>query len=104
LACQRRTGSVFGTQARFPRERVSLEGHAVEYTRVGDSGGHITYRHCPVCGSTVWYTLDVQPGLIAVPVGAFADPSFPAPRVCVYESRRHPWATLPSLDAERHDS
>jgi hypothetical protein len=27
----------------------------------------------------------------AVPVGAFADPSFPAPTVSVFDSRRYPW-------------
>ena len=33
--------------------------------------------------------------LLAVPVGAFADPTFPQPTVTVYTSRRHPWLTLP---------
>jgi hypothetical protein len=28
-------------------------------------------------------------------VGAFADPDFPAPRVSVYDCRRHPWVQLP---------
>jgi hypothetical protein len=40
--------------------------------------------------------------VIAVTVGAFADPAFPAPRVSVYESRRHPWASVPE-DAEHID-
>ena len=31
----------------------------------------------------------------AVPVGAFADPAFPPPRVSVYEVRRHPWVSVP---------
>src|SRR5437762_2993229 len=38
LACQRRTGSVFGQQARFRREHVSLSGVSSEYVRVGDEG------------------------------------------------------------------
>jgi hypothetical protein len=29
LACQRRTGSVFGVQARFPSDNVQIEGRAV---------------------------------------------------------------------------
>jgi hypothetical protein len=43
-----------------------------------------------------------MPDLVAVPVGAFADPSFPAPRISVYESRRHPWVQLPD-GIEHHD-
>ena len=36
-----------------------------------------------------------DPERIAVPVGAFADPTFPAPRVSVWEDRMHPWVGLP---------
>ena len=32
----------------------------------------------------------IDPEHIAVPVGAFADPNFPAPRVSVWEDRMHP--------------
>jgi hypothetical protein len=32
---------------------------------------------------------------VSVAVGAFADPHFPAPRVSVYDCRRHPWVQLP---------
>jgi hypothetical protein len=39
LACQRRTGSAFGTQARWPKDRVSVTGRYSEYVRVADEGG-----------------------------------------------------------------
>jgi hypothetical protein len=32
---------------------------------------------------------------VSVAVGALADPTFPAPRVSIYECRRHPWVQLP---------
>jgi len=95
VACQRRTGSPFGQQARWPEESVSIEGAATTYTRVGDSGGTLRFRFCPTCGSTVYYTIDDMPGVVAVPVGAFGDPSFPAPRVSVYEARKHGWVKVP---------
>lgn len=100
LACQRRSGSVFAAQARFPQDAVTISGQATEYVRVGDSGGSATFRFCPVCGATVYFSLNVIPGFIAIPVGAFADPQFPAPRVSVYEGRRHAWVSVPD-DAER---
>jgi hypothetical protein len=103
LECQRRTGSVFGTQARFKRAQVTIEGRTVEYVRKGDSGDPITFRFCPACGSTVYWTLSALPELIAVAVGAFADPGFPAPRVSVYEQRRHPWVGMPETIGERVD-
>jgi hypothetical protein len=102
LACQRRTGSAFGMQARFPRERVRVEGRCTEYVRTSDSGEARTFRFCPDCGATVFYTAEAAPDVIAVPIGAFADPTFPPPRVSVYESRRHPWVAVPE-GAEREE-
>ena len=102
LACQRRTGSTFGAQARFPRDRVSISGTATQYVRTADSGDHITFHFCPACGSTVFYQQDPEPDLVAIPAGAFADPSFPAPTVSVYEARKHAWTGLPP-DVEHFD-
>lgn len=100
LECQRRTGSVFAVQARFPVERVTIEGTSQAYVRTGDSGGVITMHFCPTCGNTLHWTIDRQPELVAVAVGGFADPSFPPPRFAVYEERRHPWTEMPALDVE----
>jgi len=99
LACQRRTGSAFGMQARFPNERVRIEGRSKEYVRVNDEGEARTFSFCPECGSIVFYRTD--PELTAVPIGAFADPTFPQPTVSVWEERMHPWLTLPA-DMEHH--
>ena len=103
FACQQRTGSVFGVQARYLRENVVLEGQATEWVRIGDSGGRITFRFCPACGSTLCWEIDAMPGMIAIAVGAFADASFPKPKVAVYEARRHPWTKHPDDDLEHYD-
>ncbi|MCW4462222.1 GFA family protein [Sphingomonas sp. BT-65] len=92
LECQKRTGSVFATQARFAREEVTREGRSTTWTRAGDSGGSALFHFCPVCGSTVYWEPAEMPDLVYVAVGAFADPAFPAPYVSVYEERQHPWA------------
>lgn len=96
LACQRRTGSAFGIQARFPRDRVRIEGRSTEYVRSSDDGEQRTFHFCPECGATVYYRLATEPDEIAVPVGAFADPAFPPPTISVYELRRHAWLVLPA--------
>lgn len=95
LACQRRTGAPFGQQARWPADKVTIEGAATTYVRTGDSGGKATFRFCPTCGSTVYFEIDKMPGFIAVPVGAFADPSFPSPVISIYGARKHGWVHLP---------
>src|SRR5687768_15241677 len=105
LACQKRTGSAFGVQARFPRANVLIRGESTTYTRVGDSGGAIPFHFCPSCGATVFYEIATgEEQFVAVPVGAFADPTFPEPRVAVYEARQHPWVKLaPEAEMEHYD-
>lgn len=95
LACQRRTGSVFGAQARFARAAVTVSGRSQVYERVGDEGTRIGFHFCPLCGATVYYAFGPGDEHIAIPVGAFADPAFPAPTCSVYEERRHAWVGLP---------
>jgi hypothetical protein len=51
---------------------------------------------CPQCGATVNYELDGNPEHVAVPVGAFAEPGFPAPSFSVYKDRMHSWVQLPA--------
>lgn len=96
LACQRRTGSVFASQARFPVSSVVVAGVSNTFTRIGDAGSKATYHFCPTCGATVYYTNVGGEDVIAIPVGAFADPTFPAPTFSVYEERMHNWVEMPS--------
>ena len=100
LACQKRTGSAFGAQARWPDAQVTVSGKSSTWVRTADSEHKITYRFCPVCGSTVAYVIEGWPGVTAIPLGAFADPSFPAPRFSVYEHRKHVWTTVLGNDVE----
>ena len=95
LACQRRTGSTYGIAAFFARADARPEGRAKSYTRKADSGHRVTLHFCSECGSTVYWEPERKPDLIGVAVGAFADPSFPAPTQSVWEEHRHPWVTVP---------
>ena len=82
-------------QARFPCGSVVVSGSAKQFVRVGDEGGRVTFNFCPHCGSTVYYTKEGDEKRIAIPVGAFADPSFPAPGSSVHEERMHAWGSMP---------
>jgi hypothetical protein len=94
LACQKRTGSAFSAQVRFPRDQVRIEGESRDWVRTADSGHEVTYSFCPRCGSTVHYTGGNFPGLTAIALGAFDDPYFAAPNISVWERRKHGWVEL----------
>lgn len=94
LECQRRTGSAFATLASFAAP-FTVSGAAVEYVRRGDEGSMFRFRFCPVCGTNLFHTEEGQSGSVGVAVGAFADPSFPAPTISIYECRKHAWVGRP---------
>lgn len=94
LACQRRTGSAFGAQVRFPKENVLVTGRSAEYVRIADSGNRLIYHFCPECGATMHYMLTHVPDIIAVPLGTFDDPGAFELRFSVYEQRKHAWVEV----------
>lgn len=100
LDCQRRSGSAFALTSRWPVERVVIEGDANAFARPGDEGRTTTFSFCPTCGTTVYFESTGLPGMIAVPIGGFADPAFPPPQVSVFGERRPPWAVMPGLVVE----
>ena len=103
LSCQRRSGSAFAVQARFARDDVAILGATRTFDSVGDEGNRTRFLFCPACGSTIAYTLQSNPDLVAVPVGAFADPAFPPPSYSVYEERKHAWVAVVGENVQHID-
>ena len=73
---------------------MTFAGEWIEWESVDDSGQWGHFRFCPTCGSTVSYEIEAMPGLVAVAVGAFGDPLFPAPAFSVWEERKHEWIAV----------
>ena len=100
--CQRQSGSAYAIQARFPKEQVTIKGKStswrfpiegaepVDYTHCAELGAE--FHFCPVCGSTVHYTSDADKERIGIKIGAFADPTFPPPKITGHLKYMHPWA------------
>src|SRR5580698_3547565 len=58
LDCQKRSGSAFAAQARWPDEQVEITGQTRTWLSAGDSGNRTTFRFCPDCGSTIAYVIE----------------------------------------------
>ena len=96
LACQRRSGALFGSTSFFKRDQVvSIDGEHRTWRRAGDSGRFLTFHFCPTCGSNVFWETEVVPDMLSVAVGAFADPTFPAPSRTVWCESKHGWLPFP---------
>ena len=93
LNCQKRSGSAFAAQVRFPAGQVTTSGEARNYTTSGENGA-AHFHFCPECGSTVFFTNDAVPDTIAIALGAFDDPHAFTPTVTVFGNRKHDWVEV----------
>ena len=97
LACQRRTGAVFGSTSFWRKSQIlSTEGESRSFRRQADSGNWLTFQFCPECGSTVFWENESSPETVSVAVGSFADPTFPAPVRTVWTESKHGWLQFPA--------
>ncbi|WP_075997266.1 GFA family protein [Salaquimonas pukyongi] len=100
-ACKQRTGSSFGNAAFYRLEKARLHGVSKVHVRISESGYAVKHHFCPECGSTVYWYPERMPELVAVGVGAFSDPEFPAPAQEVHCDSRDAW--LPDFLFSRRD-
>ena len=101
LNCQKRSGSAFATQVRYPASQVTTSGETNTYTTTGENGA-AHFHFCPDCGATVYFNNDSVPDTIAIALGAFDDPYFVTPNISVWEVRQHEWLELAG-DVEHYD-
>lgn len=94
LSCKRRTGSAFAWNATFADAQVAVAGESRSQLRHNPEGRWSRTSFCPDCGSTIFYRIERRPGMVTIPVGAFAEVNFPEPTVTVYGERRHAWLRL----------
>ena len=93
--CQKRSGSAFAVQARWPADQVAIEGRSNSHITVADSGNSATHYFCPECGSDVHYENHGKfEGLVAIPLGAFDEPYRLRPTFSVWEKRKHGWVEI----------
>ena len=68
------TGSLFTASWLVSESEFKVvQGTPKTYTKVADSGGHISSCFCGDCGSTLWRTTTSAPGYVVVKVGCVDD-------------------------------
>ncbi|MFM5924309.1 MAG: GFA family protein [Novosphingobium sp.] len=92
--CRRRTGSAFGWQAYFLEAQVGAPNGKSQARSVPVAEPQV--RHfCPDCGTTLWWTQGLGPGLIGVSGGAFDAGVLAEPFASYSNDQRCDWLTLP---------
>jgi hypothetical protein len=100
--CQRSSGTGHMPLVFLSADSVTISGEATAYASTTDSGNTSTRSFCPTCGSRVFGTNTLRPGVFAIPVGVFEDRSWFKPDVVVYSKSRDEWdisdAETPSFE------
>lgn len=99
-ACRRRTGTAFHWGTRWENSQVRLAGEAKIYSRMSDSGFALRFHFCPVCGTSLMWEGDRQPGFCGIAGGCFVD-ELPTPSGSIWEEGKQGWLDLPAV-AESH--
>lgn len=101
-ACQKLSGGGHTENIAFAEPAFTVEGETAAYVWTADSGGQVTTRFCPACGSPLFGQSTSMPGMRMVRAGALDDPSVYAPQMMVYAKRRHDWVqhddSFPAFD------
>lgn len=94
-ACQKRTGSPFGSGAYFKRSDLTITGANKEWARSSDAGRALDNHFCPDCGTTMFWGLELRPNLMGVALGTFDTP-LPRPTRVIWTEQQHDWVSFPA--------
>jgi hypothetical protein len=98
--CQRQTGSPFSAFVGVPEDSFELAGETVAtFTTYGeDHGGETQRSFCSACGSPVYSTTPLAPGVVLIKAGSLDDASWMTPGAEFWTSSAQPWS--PQLEPE----
>ncbi|MDA8585789.1 GFA family protein [Rhodobacteraceae bacterium] len=94
-ACQKRTGAAFGTGAYFRKTQMTVTGATSHWARTAETGRALENAFCPVCGTTLYWTLEMRPDHIGVAFGCF-DTRLPEPARAIWTDEKHDWVSFPN--------
>ena len=96
--CKKQTGSSFKIVAGFLAEHFSFEddSHVKTYVTVGDTGKDVNRVFCGNCGSPLYSTTDLVPGIVMVAIGTLDDASWVEPPIEIYTKDKIKSAAIPA--------
>ena len=101
-SCQRASGAGHATYVGVPRAALTVRGETRFYALTGGSGRQALRHFCPVCGSQLFGTGEMDPGTATLYAGSLDDPSAIRPDAAINVRSRQPWdrvaGGLPEFD------
>ena len=92
--CQRATGSGFATVIAIPEEDLNIRGTYASHRVSGESGGAVDREFCPKCGSPMFTSAELSPGLRFIKAGVINDSSWLNPVMACWTDSREDWCVI----------
>lgn len=89
--CQKSTGTGAMTAVVYGEDELKLSGAIKGYTYTSDGGNPVTTMFCPNCGSGLYMTTPLFPGLLLLRAGTLDDSTGVDPQFVVFNKRRPAW-------------
>ncbi len=95
--CQRRLASAFAILAAFDEKYVEItQGKLTECEhRSDESGRWLKMSFCPKCGTTVYHTAEIRPGMKAIAAGTFDEQGWFEIDRHIWVQSKHDWVAIP---------
>jgi len=106
LDCQKTSGSAFSVNIAVLEDSLSVEGDSLAtYNGQGTEKG-VSRHFCKECGSPIYSTAEMSPGMAVVKAGTLDDTSWVQPGINLWCKTKQPWVELdPNLvNAEQNMS
>jgi hypothetical protein len=94
--CKRRTGGAFGWSCYYPEDEVEVPDVGYDVYAFESASGPQARRFCPRCGSTVFWTCAVFPGVVGVAGGCLTPSPTGTPNLSASDTGRCAWVQLPA--------
>ncbi len=96
--CQRRLASAFSVLASFPETSVEItQGETVEFEHRSDESGRLLkMKFCAKCGTTVFHTGELRPGIRTIAAGTFDEPGWFTIDRHIWVQSKCAWVTIPA--------
>ncbi len=76
--CKQRTGGPYGIGVYMMEQQVEITGEEMQTFEFhsSESGRWLRNQFCPICGTTVCWTLELRPGAIGIAGGSYDNPDW----------------------------
>lgn len=92
--CQTSSGSAFGLSMIVNDKDLEVIKGAVKTNTIDVNGTKVQKHHCSDCGTTLWYSAEEYPGILAIKPGTFENTTWFKPIAHLWVRSAQPWITL----------